>query len=47
MQKIPQTDNVQIKTLQGQTLYLFAYWDLYLITQYSFTCSLWVAKVSP
>lgn len=47
MQKIPQTDNLQIKTLQGQPLYLFAHWDLHLITQYSFTYSLWIAKVSP
>lgn len=47
MQKIPQNDNIQIKTLQWQPLYLFACWDLYLITQCSFTCSLYIAKVSP
>lgn len=47
MQKIPQTDSLQIKTLQGQPLYLFGCWDLYLITQYTFTCSLCIAKVSP
>lgn len=47
MQKIPQTDNLQIKTLQEQPLYLFVHWDLYLITQYSFKCSLSIAKVSP
>lgn len=47
MQKIPQTENLQIKTLQGQPLYLFACWHLYLITQYSFTCRLWIAKGSP
>lgn len=33
MQKIPQTDYLQIKTGQGQPLYLFAHGDLYLITQ--------------
>lgn len=47
MQKIPQTDSLRIKTLQGQPLHLFAHWDLYLITQYSFTCGLWIAEVSP
>jgi len=40
MQKIPQTDNLQIKTLQRQPLYLFTRRDLHLITQSSFTYSL-------